>query len=148
MTKRKIVISTLIGIAVIIPLTFIVLYYNAYQSFKANELCSSINPYGWEDSITYSMLSSELQEIISEEEFSDSTPEIRLQMYKKLENLILDDRPLNSFDGSTDFWKTPYCENYEIDGVSYYVEFRIDVKCRFNKMEVRNFTCYIQESSL
>ena len=145
MTKRKIVISTLIGIVVIISLTFLVLCYNAYQSIKAYELCSNIIPCGWENLITYSMLSSELQEIISEEEFSDPTPEIRFQMYKKLEELILDDRPIENFDGSTYFWKTPYCEACDIDGVSYQVEFRIDVKCHFDKMEVRNFTCYIWE---
>ena len=145
MPKKKIVICSLLGIAVIFSMTFLVLYYNAYQSFKAYELCSSINPYGWEDQITYSMLSPELQKIISEEEFSDPTPETRFQMYKKLEGLILDDRPIESFDGSSYFWKTPYCESYDIDGVSYQVEFRIDVKCHFDKMEVRNFTCYIWE---
>lgn len=147
MPKKKKVIRVLLGIAGILCLVYPVLYYNGYQSYRACELLQSINPAGWEQAISYSMLSPELQEIISEEEFTDSAPEVRFQMYKKLEGLILDDRPLKHFDGSTNFWKSPYGETYEIDGTSYFVEFRIDIKCRLNRMEVRNFVCYIQEQA-
>lgn len=145
MAKRKRIIGILIGAAAVILLSFCVLYYNACQFYRARELCSGINPIGWEKKITYEMLSPALQEIITEEEFTDPTPEVRLQMYQKLEGLVLDDRPVRQFDGSTEFYKTPYREQYEIDGTEYFIEFRIDVKCRFQKMEVRNFVCYISE---
>ena len=107
------------------------------------EFAQSINASGWEDKITYSMLSDELKEIVSEEEFADDTPEARIAMYRKLEELVLDDS--EHFYCSTSWWKTPCFEAYTIDGVTYYVEIEMD----FNKLpggiEVANFTCHIQE---
>ncbi len=103
-----------------------------------------MNHEGWEKYISYDMLSDDLQKVISEEEFSDTNRENRFRMYQKLENMIIDTRPLKKFDGSTAGGKTPYYELYEIDGKKYWVEFRIDIESHFNKMEVRNFCCYIR----
>ncbi len=91
----------------------------------------------------YSMLSDELRGIISEEEFLDNSPEGRLKMYKKLENLVLDDRPTNDFTGSTHWGKTPCMEIIETNEATYYVEFGIDVTCTLGIIKVRNFTCHL-----
>lgn len=107
------------------------------------EFSMSICASGWEDKITYSMISDELKEIVSEEEFSDNTPEARLAMYRKLEDLVLDDS--EHFYSSTSWWKTPCFESYTIDGVTYSVEIEIDLNKRPGGMEVANFTCHIQE---
>lgn len=75
--------------------------------------------------------------------FSDNTPEARLAMYRKLEDLVLDDS--EHFYSSTSWWKTSCFESYTIDGVTYSVEIEIDLNKRPGGMEVANFTCHIQE---
>lgn len=128
-----------------IILVFSIIFVAVYQKCKAWDLALDINSAGWEKYISYDMLSEDLQKVISEEEFSDTNPENRFRMYQKLENLIVDTRPLKEFDGSTSGYNTPYCEFYETDGKKYIVNFRIDIDSRFSKIKVRNFCCDIQE---
>lgn len=47
MTKRKRIVCILIGAAAVLLLGYCVLYYNAYQFYLAEKLCSGINPIGW-----------------------------------------------------------------------------------------------------
>ncbi len=144
MKTKKRLIKIIGGIVLGIVLIFSIIYVVLCWKIDAYNLGMSIHSEGWEKYISYDMLSDDLQEIISEEEFSDTNPQNRFRMYRKLENMIIDKRPLKEFDGTTVGWKTPYCEFYEIDGKKYGVEFRIDIDSHFNKMEVRNFCCYIQ----
>lgn len=123
------------------------------DSVKAEDFCQSLDVWGWEDQVSYSMLSRELRNIISEEEFNDASrddtsPETRLRMYQKLDNLVLDDRPKSKFYGSTSWYKGPYMETIEDETLRYFIEFGIDVTCTLGKIKVHNFTCYIQTENL
>lgn len=112
-----------------------------FDSVKGFDFCNDVFSRGWEKNIEYSMLSRDLKSIISEDEFNDDTPEGRLEMYKKMNWVILDDRPANDFDGSTRQSKTPYFELAEIDGERTWIEIDVDVNCLFGRISVRNFTC-------
>lgn len=123
------------------------------DSVKADDFCQSLDMWGWEGQVSYSMLSRELRDIISEEEFNDASrddasPETRLRMYQKLEDLVLDDRPKSEFYSSTSWYKGPYMEIIEDDTSRYYIEFGIDATCTFGKIKIHNFTCYIQTEEL
>lgn len=138
----QLIITILISASAVFVALYAFLYYLASKELEARDLCTSIIAAGWEELITYDMLSKELKEIITEEEFLDSSDENRYEMYKKLENLIVDDRPLKNFDGSTHHWKTPGVDRLIIDGEYVYAEIRIDVENRCGKPEVRNFCTY------
>lgn len=138
-TVKKIIARSAAAIAILalayyIYWIFVGVYNDAYS------IGMEIPGDGWERHITYSMLSKKLKTIISEEEFNDSSPEGRYEMYRKLENLILDDR--ERFDGSTEHWKTPLIEYCEKDGTEYWVYFRIDLVDHLFYPEVVNFCCY------
>lgn len=107
------------------------------------ELCKNICREGWEGKLSYSMLSNDLQEIISEEEFSDKSPQGRLSMYRKLENLTLDNRPSTDFKGSTSHFKSPYVEFIEVDNKHYYVDIQIDIDAGMFEPKVVNFKTII-----
>lgn len=144
MRRKKIVIicNILIFAALLIAAGF---YHYIFDSVKGYDFCNDVFSHGWEKNIEYSMLSRDLKSIISEEEFNDDTPEGRLKMYEKLNELVLDERPTNSFEGSTHWGKTPCYETIEVDGTRYWTEFGIDITCTFGRIEVRNFTCYLHE---
>lgn len=110
------------------------------------ELCMNIFDEGWEGTLSYSMLSSNLKEIISEEEFSDKSPQGRLSMYRKLENLTLDNRPTTDFKGSTSHFKSPYEEIIKIDNKHYYVDIQIDIDAGLLEPKVVNFKTAIFSS--
>lgn len=146
MKSKKIFIKIIGVILCIIMVVFVaVCCYIKYDIVETENLIIDIHHSGWSRNISYDMLSSELQEIISEEEFSDTNSQNRLAMYRKLENLIIDNRPIEKFNATTTGVKTPYVEFYETDGKKYQVDFRIDIDSHFGKMEVKNFCCYIHE---
>ena len=138
----KKIITTLI---VSVFLIFIVWYV---QKFNAMELSLNLCENGWEGNITYAMLSDELKEIVSEDEFNDRSNEGRIAMYRKLEKLVLDDRPTEKFDISTAFWKSPCVDAVEIDNMQYFVDIQIDMDSHIYGYEVVNFTCHIFESEI
>ena len=99
------------------------------------------------------MLSRELRDIISDKEFNDASrddtsPMARLQMYQKLDNLVLDNRPKEKFNGSTSWYKASYMETIEDETSRYFIEFGIDATCTLGKIKVHNFTCYIDIEDL
>ncbi|MBD5130013.1 MAG: hypothetical protein HDT43_08825 [Ruminococcaceae bacterium] len=143
MSRKKIVRCNILIFAVLLITAGF--YHYIFDSDKGHYFCMDMCSYGWENSLTYQMLSKDLRKIISEEEFTDTTPEGRLKMYEKLNELVLDERPTNSFEGSTRWGKTPCFEIIETDGARYWAEFGIDVTCTFGRIEVRNFTCYLRE---
>lgn len=107
------------------------------------EICMNIFDEGWEGTLSYSMLSNDLKEIISEEEFTDKSPQGRLSMYRKLENLTLDNRPSTDFKGSTSHFKSPYVEIIEVDNKKYYVDIKIDIDAGLLEPKVVNFKTII-----
>ena len=107
------------------------------------EICMNIFDKGWEGTLSYSMLSNDLQKIISEKEFTDKSPQGRLSMYRKLENLTLDNRPSTDFKGSTSHFKSPYEEIIEVDNKKYYVEIQIDLDAGLFEPKVVNFRTVI-----
>lgn len=139
-----ILLSCFVALLIVVALFFLYIF----DSEKGTEFCYEIISHGWEDRVTYPMLSEKLKNIIPEDEFNDNTPEGRLKLYEKLDNLVLDERPTNSFAGSTHWGKTPCCEIIEVDGAQYWVEFGIDVTCTFGRIEVCNFTSYLHEVDL
>lgn len=136
--KRIITVS--VWAVIILALAYYIYWIFIGVYHDAEYISQSIAGEGWEKHLTYSMLSKELKGIISEEEFYDSSAEGRYEMYRKLENLILDDR--ERYDGSTGHWKTPCGEYCEKDGKGYIVEFRIDLENHLFYSEVVNFCCY------
>ncbi|MDE6501770.1 MAG: hypothetical protein K2L10_06765 [Ruminococcus sp.] len=143
--KINILIKVIVSIVVVIILAFTGFYYHVKHTVEAQHLAFSIHGQGWKKYISYDMLSDDLQEIISEEEFSDTDPKNKFRMYRKLENMIIDNRDQSEFYATTTGVKTPYVEFYETDGKKYRVDFRIDIDNHFGKMEVRNFCCHIHE---
>lgn len=107
------------------------------------EICMNIFDKGWEGTLSYSMLSNDLQKIISEKEFTDKSPQVRLSMYRKLENLTLDNRPSTDFKGSTSHFKSPYEEIIEVDNKKYYVDIKIDLDAGLFEPKVVNFRTVI-----
>ena len=107
------------------------------------EICMNIFDEGWEGKLSYSMLSSDLKEIISEEEFTDKSPQGRLSMYRKLENLTFDNRPTTDFKGSTSHFKSPYAEIIEVDNKNYYIDIKIDIDAGLLEPKVVNFKTII-----
>lgn len=135
-------------LAVVISAASVLIVFCAGYTFWAIgiaplKLSMDICNKGWEDKLTYSMLSNDLQEIISEEEFTDESPLGRLAIYRKLENLTLDDRSTNKFKGSTSFWKSPCIDIIEVDNKEFYVDIQIDLDAGLIEPKVVNFTTII-----
>ena len=129
---------TISAVLIALASAFFLLSVNSYNAVEfSREICVS----GWQGKVTYSMLSDELKKIISEEEFSDSTPEARMAMYRKLEDLVLDSS--EHFYCSTSWWKTPCFELYTIDGITYSIDIEIDFNKCLNGIKAVNFTCHI-----
>lgn len=140
--KAVVIILSCIGALIACAAVF---YVYVINSAEAYDLCADMCMWGWEDYVTYPMLSAELRDIVSEEEFSDRSPEGKLRMYEKLNGLVLDDRAGDKFDGRTSWFKTPCHELIETNGEHYAVDLSIDVVWKFGKTEVRNFTARIRE---
>lgn len=142
MTKsKKRVLAIVISIAVM--LAAFCTGYAFWAIGLPEEICMNIFDEGWEGTLSYSMLSNDLKEIISEEEFTDKSPQGRLSMYRKLENLTLDDRPSTDFKGSTSHFKSPYVEIIEVDNKKYYVDIQIDLDAGLHEPKVVNFKTII-----
>ncbi len=145
MQRRKIVFIYGVLTTVVLSLaTGVMLFVSSIRSY---ELCADAIAYGWENCVEYPMLSKELKGIVSEEEFRDGTPEGRLKMYRKLDNLVLDERPSDKFHGSTHGFKSPLYDTLEVGGKTYCVNIDIDAMGRLTGTEIRNFTCHIWEVS-
>ena len=142
MTKsKKRVLAVVISIAVV--LAAFCTGYAFWAIGLPEEICMNIFDEGWEGSLSYSMLSNDLKEIISEEEFTDKSPQGRLSMYRKLENLTLDNRPSTDFKGSTSHFKSPYAEIIEVDNKNYYIDIKIDIDAGLLEPKVVNFKTII-----
>lgn len=144
MTKKakKIII---IAIAAFIVFLAMIISSIVYVDIHIEELSSNVTLFGWEDYVKYPMLSDELKSVISEEEFNDNSDESRLSMYKKLENLVIDDRPTSRFKGSTAWWKFDCTDMVKIDNEEYLVHIRMDFDDKFFSPEVVNFITYIDK---
>lgn len=140
MQRKKFVIGGVLILAALLIAAGITLYINSIRAYKLCQYCAA---YGWEYNLKYSMLSKELKSIISEEEFTDDTPEGRLELYQKMNSLVLDERPTQKFHGSTHGFKTPsLCYKLDVNGSIYYAEIRVDAMGRLTGIEVRNFYSY------
>ena len=137
---KKIIIIAITAAVVLIAMIIASVVYFINVEIGIYDLSSAVAVFGWEDYIKYSMLSDELKSIISEEEFNDSSDEGRLSMYKKLEKLIIDDRPTSEFKGSTSWFKPDYMYHVKMDNEEYCVYIRIDFDEKFFSPEVVNFT--------
>ena len=142
---KKAKITTIIAITVVfIFLTFTAIVYLVKVEMGFYDLSCNIATYGWDGCINYSMLSDELKAVISEEEFNDRTDKGRLSMYRKLEDLIIDDRPRNEFKGGTFGLKNHNCYIISMDNEYYYIDIEIDLDEKFFSPVVVNFTTHIQ----
>ena len=139
--SKKRVLAVVISIAVV--LAAFCTGYAFWAIGLPEEICMNIFDEGWEGTLSYSMLSNDLKEIISEEEFTDKSPQGRLSMYRKLENLTLDNRPSTDFKGSTSHFKSPYAEIIEVDNKKYYVDIKIDIDAGLLEPKVVNFKTII-----
>lgn len=139
--SKKRVLAVVISIAVV--LAAFCTGYAFWAIGLPEEICMNIFDKGWEGTLSYSMLSNDLKEIISEEEFTDKSPQGRLSMYRKLENLTLDNRPSTDFKGSTSHFKSPYVEIIEVDNKKYYIDIKIDIDAGLLEPKVVNFKTII-----
>lgn len=139
--SKKRVLAVVISIAVV--LAAFCTGYAFWAIGLPEEICMNIFDEGWEGTLSYSMLSNDLKEIISEEEFTDKSPQGRLSMYRKLENLTLDNRPSTDFKGSTSHFKSPYAEIIEVDNKNYYIDIKIDIDAGLLEPKVVNFKTII-----
>lgn len=132
--KKIIIISTVFVLLAVIAM--IPQYFR--MDYKARELSYLSD---WKANIKYSMLSKKLKDVISEEEFNDRTDEGKYNMYRKLEGLELED--VDNETPSTGWWKSPPCDAVTTDEGRFWVEYRIDFKVHFTRIEVINFVTYI-----
>lgn len=142
--KRKkvvIVISAALAMLILLAVGYFRLVSN---SVKATELTQVNN---WRDCITYEMLSDKLKNIISEEEFCDISDSGRLNFYRKVEGLKVEERQKN--DPSTDWWKTPQCaDSVKAEGKHYSVEIGYDCRATVFGVKIINFYTHIIEEEL
>lgn len=124
---------------VLIPLMIIICILAYYRYVSMDMIAVELTQIAsWENNITYDMLSDKLKNVISEEEFYDRTGSGKLSLYRKLENLKVEER--RKYDPSTDWWKTPQCfDCVEVDGEKYLVEIGFDVRSGFFGIKVINF---------
>lgn len=140
--KKKIKILLLVLIPSMIIICVLAYYRYVSMDMIAVELTQIAN---WENNITYDMLSDKLKNVISEEEFNDRTDSGKLSLYRKLENLKVEER--HKYDPSTDWWKTPQCfDCVEVDGEKYVVEIGFDVRSDLFGIKVINFYTHIYKS--
>ena len=144
MTKKAKTII-IIAIAAVAVLIAMIIGTVVYVDIHIEELSSNVTLFGWEDYVKYPMLSDELKSVISEEEFNDNSDESRLSMYKKLENLVIDDRPTSRFKGSTAWWKFDCTDMIKIDNEECHVHISMDFDDKFFSPEVVNFITYIDK---
>lgn len=146
---KKVKITTIIAITVVfIALIITAIVYFVKVEIGFDDLSCNIATYGWEGYIDYSMLSDELRAVISEEEFNDRTDEGRLSMYRKLEELVIDDRPRNEFKGGTFGLKNHNSYIFKIDNEYYYIDIDIDLNEQFFSPVVVNFTTHIHNQTI
>ena len=142
MQRKKIVVCNILIFAALLLAAGITLFINSTRSY---ELCGDCVIDGWENNLKYSMLSREIKDIISEEEFLDHSPEGKLEMYQKLNGLVLDERPTEKFHGSTNGFKSPCMDIIEVDGQTYSVDITVEAMGGLTGIEIRNFYCYLYE---
>lgn len=138
--KKIVIICNILIFAALLIAAGITLYIN---SIRAYELCQDCAARGWENNLKYSMLSNELKSVISEEEFADDTPEGRLELYQKMNGLVLDERPTKKFHGSTHGFKSPCLYTLDVNGQTYFAEIHVEAMGRLTGIEIRNFYCYL-----
>lgn len=143
MKRKKVVIAISAALAMLILLA--VGYFRLVSnSVKATELTQINN---WRDCITYEMLSYKLKNIISEEEFYDLSDSGRLNFYRKVEGLKVEERRKN--DPSTGWWKTPQCaDSVNAEGKFYFVEIGYDCRATVFGVKIINFYTHIYEENL
>ena len=139
--KRKtvvIVISAALAALILLAVGYFRLVSN---SVKATELTQVNN---WRECITYEMLSDKMKNIISEEEFYDISDSGRLNFYRKVEGLKVEERRKNA--PSTGWWKTPQCvDSVKAEGKSYFVEIGYDCRATVFGVKIINFYTHIIE---
>lgn len=139
--KRKIIVIIILSALAVMILLAVGYFKLVSNSIKATELTQVIN---WREYITYEMLSDKLQNIISEEEFYDISDSGRLNFYRKVEGLKVEERRKD--DPSTDWWKTPQCaDSVEAEGKHYYVEIGFDCRATVFGVKIINFYTHIYE---
>lgn len=142
MSRKKIVICSILILAALLIAAGITLYIN---SIRAYELCQDCVARGWDNILQYSMLSKELKSVISDEEFADGSPEGRLSLYRKLNGLVLDERATKKFHGSTHGCKSPCTDYLDVNGKTYAADVTVEAMGELMGIEVRNFYCYLYE---
>ena len=142
--KRKRVVVIILSTVMILFLCAVCYFRFVSNDIKATELTQTAK---WRDSITYEMLSDKLKKIISEEEFYDCSNSGRLNLYRKTENLKVEER--RKYDPSTDWWKTPQCVDcIEAEGKRYFVEIGFDCRADIFGVKIINFYTQIYEEEL
>ena len=142
--NRKKVVVIILSTVMILFLCAVCYFRFVSNDIKATELTQTVL---CRDSITYEMLSDKLKKIISEEEFCDRSDSGRLNLYRKVENLKVEERRKN--DPSTNWWKTPQCvDSIEAEGKRYFVEIGFDCRADIFGVKIINFYTQIYEEEL
>lgn len=149
MKKKTVIISSaaaVAGIALIHIFWVSALKMSAFH--MAENMCAQEG--WWRDYITYSMLSSDIKAVVSEEDFSGESDAL-LKMYRSLENVEFSDKDKSRFAGSTSHWRgspVPHIITDD-DGRKYIVWYDIDFDVNpwaiIPQIKVVNFTCHIEE---
>lgn len=138
MSRKKKIISCIVALLVVLLTAFCLYVQYVYMDIKCNEIAMNDN---WREVVTYEMLSDKLKEVISEEEFNDCTDSGKYNMYRKLENLEVEQKQKN--DLSTSWWKTPPVDSVKTDDGDFFIEFCIDYRTHLTNIEVINIITYI-----
>lgn len=124
----------------------LVLHYHEWN--EAIETAMNIVGHDYAKILPYEMLSDDLKALVSEEEFLDTSPEGRLNLYRTVGDRVFVEKPF----ASTDQWKTPNMDLFVIDNTKYIVDYEIDfdftVLGLFRPKAVNFRVIYIGESEI
>ena len=118
-TKKNVV--RIAAAVLLLLLAGLALHFHEWS--QAIETAMNIAGHGYARALPYEMLSGDLKALVSEEEYLDSSPEGKLNLYRKTENRVYaEKKPF----ASTDQWKTPNGDAFVIGETQYIVWYEVD----------------------
>lgn len=114
------------------------------------ELTMKICTEGWAGNLSYDMLSDKLKTLVSEEEFNDTSPEGRLNVYRKFGSQSQNERT-GSRIVSTDGYRTTPGDGFDIGETHYTVFYNVYFEYIMGGIfgaKAVNFSVYIEESEI
>lgn len=148
MKRTKKIIARIAAAVLLLLLTGFACYMRT--DFEMFELTQKICTEGWVGNLSYDMLSDKLKALVSEEEFNDTSPEGRLNVYRKLGSQSQDEQTGFRVVGTDGYRTTPF-DGFDIGETRYTVFYDVYFEYIMGGIfgaKAVNFRVYIQESEI